>query len=75
METLAITLSEETTRKLKTWAEAVNLSPEQLVSSAIEEWLQRPRDAFARAAEYVLLKNAVIYGRLGELESGAWHDS
>ena len=75
METITITLSEEAMRKLRKLAEAVNLAPEELLRSSVEEWLQRPSDDFSRAANYVLLKNAALYGRLGEMEAGAWQDS
>lgn len=64
METLTITLPEPVFRKLKQLAQEANVAPEELVRASVEEWLQVPKDDFARAARYVLQKNAELYRRL-----------
>lgn len=64
METITITLPEPILRKLQELAQEAKVSPEELVRASVEEWLLRPRDDFARAANYVLQKNAALYQRL-----------
>jgi hypothetical protein len=64
MTTLTITLSDQSLNRLKELAGAANLTPEELVQARVEEWLGRPEDEFARAAAYVLRKNAELYRRL-----------
>jgi predicted transcriptional regulator len=64
MTTITIALSEERLQKLKELARAANLTPEELARASLEEWLSRPKDDFARAANYVLQKNAELYRRL-----------
>jgi hypothetical protein len=64
METITITLAEPVLRKLKELAKEAKVAPEELVRASVEEWLQRPRDSFASAANYVLQKNVALYRRL-----------
>jgi hypothetical protein len=64
MAAITITLSEEDLRKLRELAQDVKVAPEELVRASVEEWLRRPKDDFARAASYVLQKNAALYKRL-----------
>ncbi len=63
-ETITISLSEPVLRKLQERAREANVAPEELVRARVEEWLQRPKDDFGLAAEYVIEKNAVLYRRL-----------
>lgn len=58
METISITLSEPILRRLQERASEANVTPEELVRVCMEEWFQRQKDDFARAASYVLQKNA-----------------
>ncbi len=64
MSTITIALSDERFLKLKELAKQAKIAPEELVRASVEEWLSRPREDFARAANYVLQKNAELYGRL-----------
>ncbi len=64
MTTITIALSDDRLQKLKETAAQLNVSPEELVRVSIEELLTRPEDAFQRAADYVLKKNADLYNRL-----------
>jgi predicted transcriptional regulator len=64
MTTITIPLSDERMRRLKELAEEARVTPEELICASLEEWLSRPKDDFARAAEYVLRKNAELYRRL-----------
>ena len=61
---LELQLSEKTASKLQTAAKCLGVSPELLSILSIEEKLARIEDEFRRAAEYVLQKNADLYGRL-----------
>jgi antitoxin FitA len=64
MTTITITLPDERARQLKETATQLNVSPEELVRLSIEDLLTRPGEAYDRAAEYVLKKNAELYKRL-----------
>jgi antitoxin FitA len=64
MSTITITLSDERLLRLRELAKEAKLAPEDLVRASVEEWLSRPKDDFARAANYVLQKNAELYRRL-----------
>lgn len=59
-----VTLPEGLAHKLKTLAAEAGVTPEELLRSSMEEWLSHPREDFARAADYVLRKNAELYRRL-----------
>jgi hypothetical protein len=50
--------------RLKEIAARFHVTPEELAQAGIEELLGRPDDAFQRAADYVLKKNAELYRRL-----------
>ena len=60
---VAIDISEEQSRKLKSEAERLGLTPEQLAKAAVVDLLDRKED-FDDAAAYVLAKNAELYKRL-----------
>jgi hypothetical protein len=64
MNTITITLPDDRLLKLRETATHLNVSPEELVQVSIEELLTRPEEAFQRAVDYVLKKNAELYRRL-----------
>jgi len=64
MSTTTITLSNERLLRLKELANEAKLAPEEFVRAIIDEWLSRPKEEFARAANYVLQKNIELYRRL-----------
>ncbi len=64
MTTITITLPDERLQELKETASKLKVSPEELVRVSIEDLLTRPADAFQRAVDYVLKKNAALYERL-----------
>ncbi len=64
MTILSITLSDDSLLKLKEIAARYQVSAEDLARLSIEELLSRPDEAFQRAADYVLKKNADLYQRL-----------
>jgi hypothetical protein len=64
MTTITITLPDDRLLKLKERATRFSVSPEELVRVSIEELLSRPDEAFQRAVNYVLEKNAELYRRL-----------
>jgi hypothetical protein len=64
MSTITISLSDERILRLRELAKEAKLAPEELIQASIEEWLSRPKEDFARAANYVLQKNAELYRRL-----------
>ena len=64
MHTITITLPDDRMLKLKETATHLKVSPEQLIQVSIEELLTRPEEAFQRAVDYVLKKNAELYRRL-----------
>jgi hypothetical protein len=64
VETIVITLSKPVLRKLQERAKEMNVAPEELMRVSVEEWLQRPRNDFECAADYVLEKNVLLYRRL-----------
>ncbi|MGE5306728.1 MAG: DNA-binding protein [Alphaproteobacteria bacterium] len=64
MSTLTITLSDDRFAKLREIAERFSIKPEDLARVSIEELLTRPEEAFQKAADYILHKNAELYRRL-----------
>ncbi len=64
MTTITIALPDDRLQKLRETASLLNVSPEELVRVSIEDLLAQPEDAFRRAADYVLKKNADLYNRL-----------
>ena len=63
MSTITITLAEDRLAKLRDLAARLEVTPEDLARVGVEELLSRPEDAFQRAADYVLGKNAELYRR------------
>jgi antitoxin FitA len=64
MTTITIPLSDERLQKLRELAKEANVTPEELVRVSLEEWLSRPGEDIARAANFVLRKNRELYRRL-----------
>jgi predicted transcriptional regulator len=64
MTAITIPLPEAQLQRLQELAREANLTPEELVRAALEEWLRQPKEDFIRAANYVLQKNAELYRRL-----------
>lgn len=64
MSRITITLSDDRLARLQEIAARFKVSPEDLARVGIEELLTRPEEAFHRAADYVLSKNAELYRRL-----------
>jgi len=64
MSAITIDLSEDRLAKLREIAKRYNVAPEDLARVSIEELLTRPEEAFQRAADHILDKNAELYRRL-----------
>jgi antitoxin FitA len=64
MTTLTIALPDEPMRRLEELATEAGVAPEELLRASVEQWLVKPKDDFAKAAGYVLKKNAELYRRL-----------
>ena len=64
MSTIAVKVPEDRFSKLKDIAERYNITPEDLVKVAIDEFIARPDEAFQKVADYVLNKNSELYRRL-----------
>jgi hypothetical protein len=64
MTTITIALAEEQLLKLKERAARLGVAPEELVQISIDELLDQSDEAFNRAMDYVLKKNAELYRRL-----------
>ena len=64
MSTITIQLSDERLLRLQELAKEAKIAPEELIRASVEEWLSRPKEDFARAANYVLRKNEGLYRRL-----------
>lgn len=64
MSTLTVALPPDRLEELRTAAERLHISMEQLVAATIEDLLAQPDEQFERAVEYVLAKNAVLYRQL-----------
>ena len=64
MSTITIQLSDERLLRLQELAKEAKIAPEELIRASVEEWLSRPKEDFARAANYVLRKNMELYRRL-----------
>jgi hypothetical protein len=64
VSTITIAVPDDRLLKLKEKAAYFSVSPEELVRISVEELLTRPEEAFQRAVDYVLDKNAELYRRL-----------
>ena len=64
MTSITIPLTDDRLERLKALAQEAGVTPEALAGATLEDWLNRPREDFLRAARYVLEKNAELYRRL-----------
>ena len=64
MKMLEVQLPEQTASRLEKAAERLSVTPEELLVLSVEEKLSQLDEEFRRAADYVLEKNADLYGRL-----------
>ncbi len=64
MATIVVSLPEDRAMKLRDFASSLKVTPEDLVRVSVDDLLSRPQDAFERAVERVLNKNAELYRRL-----------
>ncbi len=64
MSSITISIPDDEFATLRELAAQSGVPPEELLRTRVVEWLGRPDQEFARAAEYVLRKNAELYRRL-----------
>jgi predicted transcriptional regulator len=64
MTAITIALPDEYVTQLQDRAKKFGITPEELVRVSVVELLTRPEEAFKRAVDYVLKKNADLYRRL-----------
>jgi predicted transcriptional regulator len=64
MASITVNISDEQFRRLQQLAHNSQVSPEDLLSASIEDWLVGPKNEFTQASSYVLKKNAELYRRL-----------
>jgi antitoxin FitA len=64
MSNITIELPDERMRQLQKLAHDANISPEDLLRTHVEEWLNAPSPEFLKVAQYVLKKNEELYRRL-----------
>ena len=65
MVAITINISEHQLQKLQELAQKLGISTEELLSASVEDLLNHPKSDFTEAANYVMLKNAELYRRLG----------
>ena len=64
MESITISLPDESLLKLQDTAARLGVTPEELARMGIEELLAQPDEVFKQAIDYVLKKNVELYRRL-----------
>jgi antitoxin FitA len=64
MTTITIALPEDSVIRLQEKASRLGMSVEDLVLASVDDLLSQPDEAFKRAVDYVLQKNADLYQRL-----------
>ena len=64
MTTITIPLSDDRQSRLRDLAAQAGVPPEEFLQIQVDRWLEAPDEAFEKAADYVLLKNAELYRRL-----------
>ena len=62
--TITIDLTDDQARRLKEMADRFGISPEDLVSTSVEDLIAGPEERFHQAFRFVLKKNADLYDRL-----------
>ena len=64
MASITIDLSDSQFQKLQDLAAVHGITLEALLRVSLEDWLNAQKSEFVTAADYVLMKNAELYGRL-----------
>lgn len=64
MTTITIPITDERQSRLRDLAAQAGMPPEEFLRQRVERWLEQPDDAFNKAADLVLQKNAELYRRL-----------
>jgi antitoxin FitA len=64
MSTITIALPDDSVIRLQEKASRLGVSVEDLVLASVDDLLSQPDEAFKRAVDYVLQKNADLYQRL-----------
>ena len=64
MTTITIPISDERQSRLRDLAAQAGLTPEDFLRLRVDRWLEAPDEAFDKAADDVLQKNAELYRRL-----------
>jgi len=64
MSTITVALTDDALLKLQETASRLGVTAEELVRASVEELLSQPDEAFKRALDHVLRKNAELYRRL-----------
>lgn len=64
MATFTITLPDDRAQRLREKADRLGVTPEELARVGVDDLLAQPDEAFERAVEHVLKKNAELYRRL-----------
>lgn len=64
MTTITIPLSDDRQSRLRDLAAQAGIPPEEFLRMRVDRWLEAPDEAFEKAADHVLQKNAELYRRL-----------
>jgi hypothetical protein len=64
MAEITVTLSTEELQRLKALGEREGLTIDQIVRLGVQDLINQPDDAFHKAAQQILQKNAELYRRL-----------
>lgn len=64
MTTITIPLSDDRQSRLRALAAQAGIPPEEFLRMRVDRWLEAPDEAFEKAADHVLQKNAELYRRL-----------
>ena len=64
MTMISVAVSDMRLARLRTWAEQLGITPEELLRQQVDHLLEQPDEQFVRAAAYVMQKNAELYRRL-----------
>jgi antitoxin FitA len=64
MVAITIEISDARLERLQQLANRSGVSPEELLTTSVENWLDDAESSFAQSESYVLKKNAELYRRL-----------
>jgi antitoxin FitA len=64
MVAITIEISDARLERLQQLANRSGVSPEELLTTSVENWLGDAENSFAQSESYVLKKNAELYRRL-----------